>query len=188
MDYAEIWTALVWPLTKLTLFISLGLLIGQLIEAMNWTRAVAAGVSPLLRLGRLSDIAGASFSLAFFSGVSANAMLAEAYAQGRINRRELVMSNLFNSLPTYFLHLPSVFFILAPLIGAAAAVYLGLTVGSAVLRTLFILLFSRFFLPMPHERCVVCRLEEKGPTRLKDALQRTARRFKKRIRTRCALK
>ncbi len=181
MDVLEIWSALIWPLLKLTMFISLGLLVGQLIEALNWTRVVAAGVSPLLRLGRLSDTAGASFSLAFFSGVSANAMLADAYEQGRISRRELIMSNLFNSLPTYFLHLPSVFFILVPLIGAAAGVYLALTIGSAMLRTVFILLFSRFFLPPPAERCVSCRLDEKGPVSFKDAITRTVQRFKKRI-------
>jgi hypothetical protein len=181
MDIAQLWNGLIWPLAKLTMFISLGLLIGQLIEALNWTKAVAAAVSPLLRLGRLSDIAGASFSLAFFSGVSANSMLADAYEQGRISRRELIMSNLFNSLPTYFLHLPSVFFILAPLIGAAAAIYLALTIGSALLRTIFILLFSRFFLPMPDERCVSCRLDEKGPVAFQDALKKTAQRFKKRI-------
>jgi hypothetical protein len=181
MDVLEIWSALIWPLLKLTMFISLGMLVGQLIEALNWTRVVAAGVSPLLRLGRLSDIAGASFSLAFFSGISANSMLADAYEQGRISRRELIMSNLFNSLPTYFLHLPSVFFILVPLIGAAAGVYLGLTIGSAMLRTVFILLFSRFFLPPPAERCVSCRLDEKGPVSLKEAVRRTVQRFKKRI-------
>ncbi|WP_045218939.1 membrane protein [Desulfonatronum thioautotrophicum] len=181
MDIPEIWSALIWPLLKLTMFISLGLLFGQLIEALNWTKTVAAGVSPLLRLGRLSDIAGASFSLAFFSGISANSMLADAYEQGRISRRELIMSNLFNSLPTYFLHLPSVFFILAPLIGTAAVVYLGLTIGSALLRTLFILLFSRFFLPPPKERCVSCRLDEKGPVTFRDAVKRTIQRFKKRI-------
>jgi len=181
MDTAVLWSGLIWPLLKLTMFISLGLLIGQLIEAMNWTRAVAAAVSPLMRLGRLSDISGASFSMAFFSGVSANSMLADAHAQGRISRRELVMSNLFNSLPTYFLHLPSVFFILAPLIGAAAVVYLGLTVGAAMLRTLGILLFSRFFLPPPQERCVTCRLSENGPVGVSEALKRTWRRFKKRI-------
>ncbi|SDB26874.1 hypothetical protein SAMN05660653_01295 [Desulfonatronum thiosulfatophilum] len=181
MDLAEIWNSLVWPLARLTMFISLGLLIGQLIEAMNWTKVVAAGVSPLLRLGRLSDIAGASFSLAFFSGISANSMLADAYEQGRISRRELIMSNLFNSLPTYFLHLPSVFFILAPLIGAAAVTYLGLTIGSAVLRTVFILLFSRFFLPVPKERCVSCRLDEKEAAGFRDIFKRTMQRFKKRI-------
>lgn len=181
MDLAQLWNALLWPLTKLTLFISLGLLIGHLIEALNWTRLVAAAVSPLLRLGRLSDIAGASFSLAFFSGVSANSMLAEAYNQGRISRRELIMSNLFNSLPTYFLHLPSVFLILAPLIGAAAGIYLALTVGSALLRTFFILLLSRVILPLPDERCVSCRLEERGPVGFWDALKRARQRFKRRI-------
>lgn len=181
MDVAQLWDSLIWPLAKLTLFISLGLLIGLIIETLNWTRAVAAVVSPLLRLGRLSDTAGASFSLAFFSGVSANTLLAEAYNQGRISHRELIMSNLFNSLPTYFLHLPSMFLILAPLIGAAAGVYLALNVAAALLRTLFILLFSRFFLPPPAERCVSCRLKENGPVTFMDALKKAKQRFQRRI-------
>lgn len=181
MDIAQLWIALGWPLIKLTLFISLGLLLGQVIEALNWTRAVAAAVSPLLRLGRLSDISGASFSLAFFSGVSANSLLAEAYDQGRLSRRELILSNLFNSLPTYFLHLPSVFLILAPLIGAAAGIYLGLTVAAALLRTVFVLLFSRFFLPMPAQRCVSCRLDENAPATLTETLKKVCLRFTRRI-------
>ncbi|HDQ41032.1 MAG TPA: hypothetical protein ENN39_08415 [Desulfonatronum sp.] len=181
MDLAQLWNALIWPLAKLTLFISLGLLIGQVIEALNWTKAVAAAVSPLLRLGRLSDTAGASFSLAFFSGVSANSLLAEAYDQGRINRRELIMSNLFNSLPTYFLHLPSVFLILVPLIGAAAGVYLSLNVAAALSRTVIILLFSRFFLPPPTERCVSCRLKDNGPATFLDVLKKVNVRFQRRL-------
>lgn len=181
MDIAELWNALLWPLTKLTIFISIGLLIGHMIEALNWTKAVAAAVSPFLRLGRLSDTAGASFSLAFFSGVSANSLLAEAYDQGRISRRELILSNLFNSLPTYFLHLPSVFLILVPLIGVAAGIYLALNVTAALLRSFFILLFSRFFLPLPAERCVSCRLEETGPVTFLGALKKAGQRFKRRI-------
>lgn len=181
MDAIELWNALIWPLGRLTLFISLGLLIGHAIEALNWTRAVAAAVSPLMRLGRLSDISGASFSLAFFSGISANSMLADAYEQGRISRRELILSNLFNSLPTYFLHLPSVFLILVPLIGAAAGIYLALTVGAALLRSAFTLILSRLILPLPADRCVTCRLDEQAPVSFRDALRKAARRFKRRI-------
>lgn len=181
MDITELWNALIWPLGRLTLFISLGLLIGHLIEAMNWTKAVAVVVSPLMRLGRLSDISGASFSLAFFSGVSANSMLAEAHEQNRISRRELIMSNLFNSLPTYFLHLPSMFLILVPLIGAAAGIYLALTVGAALLRSVATLILSRLILPLPVDHCVTCRLDEQGPVTFSDALRKAARRFKHRI-------
>ncbi|MGE4552868.1 MAG: hypothetical protein AB7D57_07130 [Desulfovibrionaceae bacterium] len=162
--------------------ICVGLFVGNLIESLNWTRAVARVAQPLVRQARLKDISGASFSVAFFSGVAANTMLAEAYEQGRLTRREVVLSNLFNSLPTYFLHLPTLFFIAAPFIGPAAGIYVGLTAVAAVLRTGFIVLLGRLWLPPLAEGCVVCRLDEMpAPSRMASALHKTWARFKKRL-------
>ena len=141
-----LWKGLGWPLLRLVFFVSLGLMIGNLIESLNWTHRVAMIASPLVRRAHLSDITGASFSMAFFSGVTANTMLSEAYEQGKISRQELIFANLFNSLPTYFLHLPTLFFITAPLIKGAAFIYVGLTLLAAFLRTVFVLLLSRILL------------------------------------------
>ena len=41
MDLHLLWQALIWPLFRLIASISLGLIIGNLIEALNWTRAMA---------------------------------------------------------------------------------------------------------------------------------------------------
>ncbi len=181
MDFQELWTGLGWPLIRLTGLIALGLFIANIIEALNWTRAMAKLAQPLVRLGRLQDITGASFSMAFFSGVAANSMLAENYDQGKLTRRELVLSNLFNSLPTYFLHLPTVFFLTLPFIGAAAFVYVSLTVASAVLRTAFVVVLGRLLLPPLPEGCVVCRLDEGKARSWREALKRAWIRFRKRI-------
>ncbi|MBN2140338.1 MAG: hypothetical protein JW718_04965 [Desulfovibrionaceae bacterium] len=169
------------PLARLTLAIGLGLFAGNLIESMNWTRAVARLAQPLVNLGRLKDVAGASFSMAFFSGPAANTMLAEAFEQGRLGRRELVLSNLFNSLPTYFLHLPTVFFIAAPFLGAAAVVYVILTAAAAALRTLFVVLLGRLILPRPQKACVICLLDQVEKKNLSSALAETWKRFKARL-------
>ena len=182
MDLLELWNGLGWPLIRLVFFISLGLFIGNLIEALNWTHAVGKAASPLVRLGRLKDVSGASFSMAFFSGVAANTMLAESHSQGRLTDRELVLSNLFNSLPTYFLHLPTMFFITLPFIGGAAVIYLGLTFGAAVLRTVVILLVGRLILPRPDEGCMLCILDEERSRSWRQALHKTWKRFLKRIR------
>jgi hypothetical protein len=106
MDLTALWEGLGWPLTRLIFFISIGLFVANLIESLNWTHAVARLAAPLVRVGRLRDISGASFSMAFFSGVAANTMLAEHYDKGKLNDRELVLSNLFNSLPTTFCTCP----------------------------------------------------------------------------------
>ena len=177
-----LWQQLGWPLSRLLIFISIGLLVANFIEALNWTNRLALLARPLIRFGRLSDITGASFSMAFFSGVSANTMLAEAYDQKKISKKELVLANLFNSLPTYFLHLPTTFFITVPLIKGAAFLYIGMTFGAAVLRTLTIAIVGRLLLRDIHAApCSAGQTETKKENTLQDALNRTWKRFRSRM-------
>jgi len=178
---AMLWQGLFQPLLRIVLFISFGLLLANFIEALNWTHAMARLARPLIRVSHLSDITGASFSMAFFSGVSANTMLAEGYDQGRISRRELILANLFNSLPTYFLHLPTVFFITAPLIKGAAVIYVGLTFGAAVLRTIFVMVVGRFWLPRHSCGDIDALLADSNRVSWQEAATRAGKRFKKRI-------
>ncbi|MCI5223629.1 MAG: hypothetical protein D3924_13400 [Candidatus Electrothrix sp. AR4] len=176
-----LWRELGWPLVRLLVFISLGLIVAGFIEALNWTRKMSVVATPLIRFGHLSDITGASFSMAFFSGVAANTMLSEAYEAKKINKKELVLANMFNSLPTYFLHLPTTFFITVPLIQGAAVIYIGLTLGAALLRTLGITVLSHFLLS--GDRTTGQQQQRKvEKTGFRAAGQRTMIRFKKRIR------
>ncbi|WP_457574322.1 hypothetical protein [Desulfolithobacter sp.] len=177
-----LWHQLGWPLVRLIIFISIGLLVANFIEALNWTRKMAVLARPLTRFGRLSNITGASFSMAFFSGVAANTMLAEAYEKHEISKKELVLANLFNSLPTYFLHLPTTFFITAPLLKSAAFLYMGLTLSAAILRTLVITLVSHFLLQGGGMDAGVDSSAEVNEHSIKNAWERTWKRFKRRIR------
>jgi hypothetical protein len=181
LTLAALWHGLAVPLSRLLLSVSVGLFIGTLIEALHWTRAVARIAQPLVRLGHLRDVAGASFSLAFFSGAAANAMLAEAHDKGEMTRREVILSNLFNSLPTYFLHLPTLFFIAAPFIGRAAVLYVSLTVAAALLRTAGIVALGRLTLPPLPEGCVACLLDQDPKWDWRAALAKTWKRFRRRL-------
>lgn len=105
-----LWHELGHPLARLLTFISIGLIVAGFIEALNWTKKMSVVAAPMIRFGHLSDLTGAAFSMAFFSGVTANTMLSEAYDQGRLSKKELLLANMFNSLPAYFLHLPTTFF------------------------------------------------------------------------------
>lgn len=181
----QLWPSLIWPLIRLIFFISIGLLVANFIESLNWTSKIATLARPLIRFGNLSETAGASFSMALFSGVSANAMLSEAYEKKTILKKELILSNLFNSLPTYFLHLPTVFFITAPLIKGAAIIYVGLTFGAAIFRTVTIVILSRFLLPAtPKPTRQQTKTDEPENTKIdwKKAFNKSWKRFKKRIR------
>lgn len=175
-----IWEKLIYPLIRLLCFVSIGLLIANIIESFHWTRKVSVLARPLTRLGNMSSSTGASFSMAFVSGVSANTMLAEAYFTKKISKKELVLANLFNSLPTYFLHLPTVFFISLSLIHGAAFIYIGITLGAALMRTLTIVFISRIALPPSNEEAI-CQPQEQKTSTKKEIWQKIIKRFKKRF-------
>lgn len=181
MTLESVWSQMLWPLCKLLAMVSAGLFVGNLIEAMHWTRFMARLARPLARLGRLCEISAASFSVAFVSGVTANTMLSEAYDQGRLTRRELILTNLFNSLPTYFLHLPTMVFITVPILKSAAVIYLSITVGAALFRTMAILVVGRFLLA-GLDRCVAADLDEPAAPTWRGVLNKTWKRFLRRIR------
>ena len=149
MEASELYGGLLLPLAKIFLFISLGLVLAGLIEELGWSRALSRLATPFIRYGRFSQIVGSSFTLAFVSGISANTMLGEAYRDGKIGRRELLLAHLLHSLPRFFLHLPTVFFLMVPFIKGAALLYVGLTFSAALLRTLLITLAGRLLLPVP---------------------------------------
>lgn len=180
IDLIYLWQKLIWPLCRLLVFISIGLIVANLLESLNWTRRISALARPLVRFGHLSEQVGAAFSMAIVSGVAANTMLSEAYEKKQISKKELILANLFNSLPTYFLHLPTVIVITLPLIKGAAFIYVGITLGAALLRTLSIVLISRFILAAP-DRAVVLQDPAAAPRSWPDILNKTWKRFKRRM-------
>lgn len=176
-----LWTGLTWPLLKLLAAMAISLLMALFIESLNWTHNLARLASPLIRLGHMSEAAGASFSVSFFSGLAANTMLSEAYDQGKIDKRELILANLFNSLPTYFLHLPTLFSITAPLIKGAAFAYVGLTLTAAFLRTAIILLISHFTLPVRELSPSPLTSQTRKSIDWQGAMSKTQMRFKRKM-------
>jgi len=143
----QITAGLLWPLIRLMLLITVGLLVGQVIEATGWTKTLAVLARPMFRFGHLGNHCGAAFTAAFFSGVGSNAMLLEFFQEGLITRSQLYLSNFVNQLPAFFLHLPTTFFIVMPLTGLAGALYFLITFLAAVLRTLLFIIYGHFRLP-----------------------------------------
>ncbi len=180
VTFLLIWERLIYPLIRLLCFVSIGLLVANIIESFHWTRKVSILARPLTRLGNMSNITGASFSMAFVSGVSANTMLSEAYLDQKITKRELIFATLFNSLPAYFLHLPTVFFITLSLIHEAAFIYIGITLGAAILRTISVVVISHFTLPASNTE-IASEIQEEKALSKKEIWQKIIRKFKKRL-------
>ncbi len=181
IDTAELWTNIGRPLLRLVTALCIGLLAASLVEALRWTRPLARLSAPLVRLAHLREAAGASFSLAFFSPPAANALLSESHANGETSLRELMLANIFNSLPSYMVHLPSMLLMLWPVLGTPALTYTGLTLAAATARTLLTVFLGRLLLPLPAEPlCLQCRLPE-SPARLSSMLEKAWIRFKRRV-------
>ncbi|MGD8889732.1 MAG: nucleoside recognition protein [Desulfobacterales bacterium] len=144
LNFQQILRRLLWPMLRLMLFITIGLFIGQLIEASGWTKTLAVLARPLFRFGHLGNHCSAAFTAAFFSGVTANAMLLDFYEDGKISRRQLFLSNFINQLPAFFLHLPTTFFIVIPLTGWAGGLYFLITFLAVVIRTLIFIVYGHF--------------------------------------------
>jgi hypothetical protein len=180
MDLSLLTEKLILPLARLLLTMSLALFAAHLLEALHWTRLMAGLASPLARLGRLNETAAASFSLAFFSPSAANALLAEAHARGALSRKEVILANLFNSSPSYLVHLPSICSLLFAFLGAQALVYVGLTFLAALLRTAGTLAAARLLLP-PRAGKPPAEAVRASASR-RERLSRTLRRFRLRLR------
>ncbi|GAB6887593.1 nucleoside recognition domain-containing protein [Desulfothermus okinawensis JCM 13304] len=135
-----------FPLVRMLFFISIGLVIGEIIEATGWTRYLAVIAKPLFKFAHLDERCAATFTVAFFSGVGANTMLYNFYKNGKIDKKEVILTNIMNQLPAFFLHLPSTIFIIIPLTGKAGIVYLVLVFTAIILRIFLLSLFGHFFL------------------------------------------
>lgn len=181
-DGAALWHSLLWPLLRLLLGLALGLLVANVLEALHWTRGLARLAAPLARAAHMPPVAGAAFALAFVSPASANALLAGRRDAGELSGGELMLANLFNSLPAYLVHTPTIFLLTWPVLGFPAVVYVGLTLLAAVARTAFTVLLGRVLLPAPGKGAPV-PAPETGPARSgpAPALEKAWRRFRRRL-------
>ena len=137
------------PLLRMLAFVCIGLVAAQAIDDTGWTRKLGALAAPVFRFANLGTRCSAAFTAAFFSGVSANAMLLDFYTEKQITRRQLFLTNFINQFPAFFLHLPMTFFIVVPLTRTAGLLYFLLTFLATCVRTVLFVLFGRFFVKVP---------------------------------------
>jgi hypothetical protein len=145
---AFVWNRVIWPLLRLSFFIAIGLFAALVVEGAGWTDRLAILARPFMRWGHLSDRMGSAFTTSFFSGTSSLAMLSGFHREGTMGRREVALGVLLDTFPSYFLHLPTTFFIILPLVGRAGIVYLFVTFGAALLRFGIVLVYTHFSLPV----------------------------------------
>jgi Uncharacterized protein conserved in archaea len=181
MDAELLYSKLLLPLLRLAATMCVGLFLASLLESLHWTRFVARLATPLARLGHLREVSAASFALAFFSPAASNSLLAEAHGRGELSRKELVFANLFNSSPTFLVHLPTLFSLVFAFLGTRAFIYVGLSFAAAAIRTACTVLAGRLLLPPPPQGCLSCPQDASGRKNWRETARIALQRFKKRI-------
>lgn len=126
--------------------IVLGLVLAELIMVYDAAERIAFIARPITRFSHLSDAAGASFMIAFFSAASANSMLAGFYRDRIIEKRELFVASLVNSFPATTMHWRSLLPVLIPLLGFTGLVYFGLLMLVGLLKTAVVMVAGRILL------------------------------------------
>lgn len=126
--------------------IVLGLVLAELIVVLNAAEKIAFVARPITRFSHLSDAAGASFMMAFFSAASANSILAGYYHDRIIEKRELFVASLVNSFPATTMHWRSLLPVLIPLLGFTGLVYFGLLMLVGLLKTTLVMMAGRLLL------------------------------------------
>jgi len=168
--------------------IVLGLVMAELIVVLNAAERIAFLAKPITRFSHLSDVAGASFMMAFFSAASANSMLAGYYNDRIIEKRELFVASLVNSFPATTMHWRSLLPVLIPLLGFTGLVYFGLLMVVGLLKTGLVMVAGRVLLDGENkDEAAVAIGEQKGPDKssdrppLKEALKISARAAKPKV-------
>ena len=163
--------------------IVLGLVLAELIVVLNAAEKIAFMARPITRFSHLTDAAGASFMMAFFSAASANSMLAGYYNDRIIEKRELFVASLVNSFPATTMHWRSLLPVLLPLLGLTGLVYFGLLMLVGLLKTGLVMVAGRILLDAKTDGSAFSsafedlRAEKHSPNRppLKEALKIGAR-------------
>ncbi|MBQ7456630.1 MAG: hypothetical protein IJS54_03350 [Desulfovibrio sp.] len=143
----DLWQMLCTPLIRLIVGLSLGIFIANILEALHWTQYLAKLSAPFAKRAHFGVVSQAAFATAFLSPSASNAILAEAYAEKRLKHRELVCISLFASFPAYLVHIPTLFFLLVPVLGFAAVLYVAISLFAALLRTLAVFVVAQHLLP-----------------------------------------
>lgn len=146
-DPQKAWDRVLWPLVRVSFFISLGLFAALVVEGAGWTRRLTLLAKPFMRWGHLSQQIGSVFTASFLSGTASLAMLGTFLREKAMTRRDVVLAVLLDTFPSYFLHLPTTFFVILPLTGKAGVLYLLVTFGAALLRFGAVLVYTHFSLP-----------------------------------------
>jgi hypothetical protein len=149
LSWASTSERLLLPVLRLLAYLAAGLLVAQALESLGIMALLSRRMVPLTRWAHMKPECGTALVAGFISGILANTILMNGFLDGRLSRKEVILSYLLNNgLPVYLLHLPTTLFVVVSLAGKAGGIYLAITFLAAAIRTLSIILYFRTTLPV----------------------------------------
>ncbi len=137
-----------WPrkaclLAELSVFITLGVLLAQILEVSGAVKYFAVLTWPVIKLGRVGDVASPALLMAVQSGAVANGMLVSSRDRGQLNNRQLYTAVLIVSCLSLCAHLPTYVIPIGSVLGAEATLALfAVRFGAILMEIMVILLVS----------------------------------------------
>ena len=129
---------------RLTLFMSLGILLGYVMEVFGIIRRLARLARPVISWANLPPVCAASFVTALASQKAAGAMLSAAYTNSEITRGTLVLGAVANTFPSALMHLRVAAPVLVATLGFAGGAYVVFTVANAAVVLGIVLVAGHF--------------------------------------------
>ena len=152
-------------------FMILGVIAAELIITLGFVNKISFVARPITRFSHLKQECGASFLVAFGSLTAANAMLAQYHEKGLISKKEMFLAAMINSFPGVIMHWQSMLPALLPLLGMIGLVYFLILVLVGIVKTVLLMVASRFLLPARPEPKL--SLETKPRPPFKEALKQS---------------
>ena len=129
----------------LALYVSIGILVGWLLEITGMVQRIGRIAAPLMRRTQLPTICITSFATAFASPKAANGMLSAAEAHGEISRRSAIIGGMANSFPSGLMHLRMAGPILITTLGAAGLAYVSFAIFNSTVVLVVAIVLARFW-------------------------------------------
>lgn len=149
----------------------LGVIAAELIVILGFVDKLSFIARPITKFSHLKSECGTSFLMAFGSPMAANAMLAQYKEKGMISKKEMFLGSLLNSFPSVLLHWRSMLPPLIPLLGTIGLIYFILFVLAGLIKTILLMIASRFMLPV--RPALIISLEKKPRIPLREAFKKS---------------
>ena len=145
-------------LSKLWLMGYIATFIGGIFEFRSWMKFIAFFTYPFIKLGKFSNVSGASFLTAFISSKAANSLIVSSYKDDKISRREMFLCGACNSCAIQFSHYIRIMFRFIGLSGMVGVYYYSFNLGTCLILILLFTILNNYLISKKNKS----NLEESG--------------------------